>query len=66
VAARLRRELGIEVDEIPSHYGDFTVIVDGEAIRRGHAVAVVFGQIPNAEQIVADVRERLGRSSGAG
>ena len=30
VAARLRRELGIEVDTIRGHYGEYKVLVDGD------------------------------------
>jgi hypothetical protein len=64
VAARLRSELGIEVDEVPGHHGEFIVLVDGEPIRRGNSLAVRFGLIPPAGEIVAAVRERL--SAGAG
>jgi len=62
VAGTVRRELGIEVDEASGHYGEFTVLVDGEAIRSGNPVAVAFALAPKAEEIVAAVRERLVRS----
>ena len=66
VAARLRRELGIQVDEVPAPFGEFTVLVDDAPLRRGHALAVMFGRIPDADRIVADVRERLRDAPEAG
>lgn len=61
VAARLRRELGIEVTEEAGRYGEFIVLVDGEPIRRGHPFPTVIGVLPPADEILAAVRERLGR-----
>jgi len=62
VAATIRRKLGIEVEEASGHYGEFTVLVDGEAIHSGNPVAVAFAIVPKAEEIVAAVRERLKRA----
>lgn len=59
MAARLRKELGIEVDEVPGAYGEFTVLVDGEPIRRGNRLATMFAFVPPASEVVAAVRERL-------
>ena len=61
MAATIRRELGIEVEESSGHYGEFTVLVDGEAIHSGNPVAVAFAIVIKAEEIVAAVRERLAR-----
>lgn len=59
MAAKIRSELGIGVDEVPGAYGEFTVLVDGEPIRRGHPIAVAFAIVPPASEVVAAVRERL-------
>lgn len=59
MAARIRKELGVEVEEVPGAYGEFTVLVDGEPIRRGNAVATAFAILPPAREIVAEVKERL-------
>ena len=61
MAARIRRELGIEVTEEAGDYGEFTVLVDGELIRRGNTIATMFAVLPPVAEIVAAVRERLGR-----
>lgn len=61
MAARIRTELGIEVTEQAGDYGEFTVLVDGEPIRRGNVIATMFAVLPPTETIVAEVRERLGR-----
>ena len=61
MAARIRRELGIEVTEEAGDYGEFTVLVDREPIRRGNTIATMFAVLPPVAEIVAAVRERLGR-----
>jgi len=61
VAARIRKELGIEVAEQAGSYGEFTVLVDGEPIRSGNLVATMFAVLPPAEEIVDAVRQRLAR-----
>ena len=58
VAARLRRELGIEVDAIKGSYGEYKVLVDGETIVDGGAL-VVIGVMPRAQETVEAVRARL-------
>jgi hypothetical protein len=63
VAAKIRKELGVEVDEIPGAYGEFTVLVDGEPVVHGQPLAVAFAMIPAAAGVVAAVRERLKRES---
>lgn len=61
MAARIRKELGVEVDEVAGGYGEFTVLVDGEPIRRGNLIATAFAVLPPTKEIVAQVRERLAR-----
>jgi len=62
VAARLRRELGIEVDAIHGHYGEYTVVVDGETVIDGGAL-VIIGVMPSSRKIIETVRERLASRS---
>jgi hypothetical protein len=58
VAARLRRELGIEVESIRGHYGEYKVLVDGDIIINGGPMGV-FGLLPSPRTVVAKVRARL-------
>ena len=58
MAARLRRELGTEVDMVHGHYGEFKVLVDGATVIDGGALAVS-GILPSAKKIVSAVRARL-------
>jgi hypothetical protein len=58
VAARLRRELGIDVDTIRGHYGEYKVLVDGETVVDGGPLVVV-GIMPPARRTVDKVRARL-------
>jgi hypothetical protein len=58
VAARLRRELGIEVDTVHGNYGEYKVLVDGEPVIDGGARAV-FGMLPSGRKVVEAVRARL-------
>jgi len=60
VAARLRRELQTEVELVKGHYGEFKVLVDGEAVIDPGALAVL-GVLPSGRKVVDAVRERLGR-----
>jgi hypothetical protein len=62
VAARLRRELGIEVDAVHGRYGEYTVLVDGETVIDG-GLLVTIGVMPSARKIVETVRERLASRS---
>ena len=59
MAVRIRKELGIEVQEQAGHYGEFTVLVDGEPVRRGNPLATMLAVVPPAREVVAAVRERL-------
>jgi hypothetical protein len=59
VAARIRKELGVEVDEVPGAYGEFTVLVDGVPVRKGNRLATAFAVLPSTREILSEVRERL-------
>ena len=58
MAARLRRELAIEVDTIRGHYGEYKVLVDGDTVVDGGSLVTV-GVMPSARKIVEKVRARL-------
>jgi hypothetical protein len=62
VAARLRRELEIDVETIRGHYGEYKVLVDGETAVDGGPL-VILGVMPSARKIVEKVRELLGSGS---
>jgi hypothetical protein len=58
VAARIRRELGIEVEMIRGHYGEYKVLVDGETVVDGGPL-VILGVMPPARKTLDIVRARL-------
>jgi hypothetical protein len=58
VAARIRRELGTEVEMARGRYGEFKVFVDGETVIDGGALAIL-GVLPTGRKIVDAVRARL-------
>jgi hypothetical protein len=58
VAARLRRELHTHVEMVRGHYGEFKVLVDGETVIDGGALAVL-GVLPSGRKVVDNVRARL-------
>ena len=60
MAARLRRELQTDVDMVHGRYGEFKVLVDGEPIVDGGALAAL-GMLPPGKRIVDAVRARLNR-----
>lgn len=58
VAARIRRELTIDVDKVHGHYGEFKVLVDGDVVIDGGALAFL-GLLPSGKEVVKAVRGRL-------
>jgi len=58
VAARLRRELGIEVEMVRGHYGEYKVLVDGETVVDGGPM-VILGLMPSTRMVIDKVRARL-------
>ena len=61
MAARLRRELGIEVETIRGNYGEYKVLVDGEMVVDGGPF-VTLGLMPSARKTVDRVRAKLAPS----
>jgi hypothetical protein len=60
VAARLRREVGIEVETIRGRWGEYKVLVDGETVVDGGR-RVTLGVMRSAPRIVEKVRAHLAR-----
>jgi hypothetical protein len=58
VAARIRRELKTEVTMVRGQYGKFEVLVDGNAVINGGALAAL-GVLPSGRKVVDTVRARL-------
>ena len=59
MAARLRRELGIDVSTVHGRYGEYTVLVDDMVVVDGGPL-VALGVMPPARKTVATVRTKLG------
>jgi len=64
VAAKIRRELGTDVDMVHGHYGELKVLVDGETVVNAGPLAAV-GVLPSVRKVLDRVSERLARPSGA-
>jgi hypothetical protein len=59
VAARLRRELGADVEMVKGRYGEFKVLVDGQTVVDAGALAAL-GVLPSGRRVVDAVKARLG------
>jgi hypothetical protein len=64
VAARLRRELGTEVEMMRGRYGEFKVFVDEVVVFDAGALAIL-GVLPSARKVVNIVRERVREQQGS-
>ena len=62
MAARLRRELKTEVEMVRGRYGEFKIVVDGETVIDGGALAAL-GVLPSGRKVVEVVHARLSASS---
>lgn len=58
VAAALRRDLHVEVEAVEGHYGEFTVLVDGEELFSGGPLAML-GVLPSVRKVRELVERRL-------
>jgi hypothetical protein len=58
VAARLKRDLHLEVEMVEGHYAEFTVLVDGERIIGGGPLAFL-GVLPSVREVRELVERRL-------
>lgn len=59
VAARIRSELGVDVEMVRGKYGVYKVLVDGEVVVDG-GPRVIIGIMPPARKTLQLVRARLG------
>ena len=58
MAARLRRELGTDVEMVRGNFGEFRVLVDGKTVIDGGALAPL-GVLPSGRRVVETVRQSL-------
>jgi hypothetical protein len=58
VAARIERELHVDVEKVKAHYGEYRVLVDGEIVVDGGAKALL-GIFPSGKKVVNTVRKKL-------
>lgn len=62
MAARIRRELHTDVGMVHGKYGEFKVLVDGETVVDGGALAFM-GVLPSRRQVLEAVRAKLSGDS---
>lgn len=58
MAARIRKQLGIEPEMVHGAYGEFRVLVEGETVVDGGALAFV-GVLPPVTTVLEAVRRRI-------
>ena len=58
MAASLKRDLHLEVETVDGHYGEFTVLVDGERIIGGGPLGFI-GVLPSVREVRELVERRL-------
>ena len=58
MAARIRRELHADVELEKGRYGQFKVLVDGETVIDGGALAAL-GVLPSGQKVLDAVRAKL-------
>jgi hypothetical protein len=58
VAARIRRDLGVEVDMIRGRYGEYRILVDGRTVVDG-GLRSTMGILPSSRKVVDAVRAAL-------
>jgi hypothetical protein len=58
VAARLRKELGIDVDMQHGRYGEIKVLIDGDTVVDAGRLGML-GILPPTRKVVETVRARL-------
>ena len=58
MAARLRRELDIDVDLIHGRYGEYKILVDDDVVVDAGALSTL-GIVPSDRKVIDAVRKRL-------
>jgi hypothetical protein len=64
-AAYLRKQLGVEATLVEGHYGELSVLVDGEEVINGGALAFM-GVLPSLDRIRDAVAAKLSSSERPG
>ena len=64
-AAYLRKQLGVEAALVEGHYGELSVLVDGEEVINGGALAFM-GILPSLNRIRDAVAAKLSSSGKSG
>ena len=64
MAARVRRELKVDVAVVGGPYGEFQVLVDGAAVLEAGPLAAL-GVLPSTRVVLDAVRAALGQPSAA-
>ena len=54
----MKRDLGIEVELVKGHYGEYTVLVDDQMVIDGGPLTAL-GVVPASEKVVDAVRSAL-------
>ena len=58
MAAKIRKELGQDVEMVAGHYGEFKVLVDGKVTVEAGAWGIL-GVLPSSRQVIQSVRKSL-------
>ena len=58
MAASLRRDLPVEVETVEGHYGEFTVLIDGEEVARAGPLGFV-GVLPRIRAVRDLVTQKM-------
>ena len=58
MAASLKHDLGLEVEIVEGHYGEFVVLVDGEKLIGGGPLGFL-GVLPSVREVRELVEQRL-------
>ncbi len=58
MAASVRRDLHLDVKMVEGHYGEFTVLMDGDVILSGGPLAFL-GVLPSAQEVRKAIENRL-------
>ena len=59
MAAQVRGELGVPVEERGGRYGEFTVLVGDQVVVTAGSLGWL-GVLPSAEEVITKLRARLG------
>ncbi len=59
MAAKIRKELGAEVEQIAGHYGEFTVLVGDQAVVKAGSLGWL-GVLPTAREVIEKVKAAVG------